>query len=768
MALNSDEIAGNSGAEIPESPGSHSMTPSLSIGDDAGVAEEGVRQGVPPSGQSGISLQNEDQGSPSREHLSSPVTATKTSTLPAPVERIISDALQDHNLVQDTPDDLQDVPDEGCRAHQYGSTPHSAQFSGISGRSLTPDSSQTPVARLRELFRKLHVNCEGLATEGGLYMHVRELLERRAGARLKVELCELLSEVVRRRFSDVTLGLQVGRVGCDEWVHHMMLRGAAPSHVSMECLNRSLRVAIRKDHSMLARMLEAFDQCDAAAHCDGRLRHESWGKAFALAKVPTPATPDLDGDNALDYFEFASHAVGATQSRVELALYDLSNGAMKWVPSKLLVGHHIEGIWHTGVRVFGKEYWYGGSVFECDAKQVPFEGPAQVLGLGTTLRNREELVDFIQKDLTSTFNTASYDVLMNNCNSFSDELTQFLLNGKQIPEWIRLQPQWARNATITHILRPALNKWLGGFGSKSAVGHHPIDDVTEEWRNRIAEGDIVLFRRYFTDSPQVARIVSLTRVAANVRLASLVMIRPTGARSDMGAAAYGQLGQLWQWDIVRLDNVASRYLYPCLKEAQMGASPLNVAMAIDTPASLVLSRGVSAMPEPHCPRSHIMEKEGHHPTAWLSSKHRSICGVCGGAVHHDGLVCRRCDYHMCQRCASEGSSLKGGGLFADLLTVDLVKELLDNEQFLTFKAEAYFAKADFDASSSIDRLEWHSLLARLYAELGLPQPTSGHAKETLSQAKDVQTFRGFFRSSLERSTRTKGLVAFRKPGKDVD
>ena len=44
---------------------------------------------------------------------------------------------------------------------------------------------------------------------------------------------------------------------------------------------------------------------------------------------------------------------------VVVRLYDLSHGTARQLAPALL-GMDIEGIWHTGVFVFGREYFYGG------------------------------------------------------------------------------------------------------------------------------------------------------------------------------------------------------------------------------------------------------------------------------------------------------------------------------------------------------------------------------------------------------------------------
>lgn len=45
---------------------------------------------------------------------------------------------------------------------------------------------------------------------------------------------------------------------------------------------------------------------------------------------------------------------------VLLYIYDLTSG-MATMMSQMLLGRHIEGVWHTAVVVHGREYFYGGS-----------------------------------------------------------------------------------------------------------------------------------------------------------------------------------------------------------------------------------------------------------------------------------------------------------------------------------------------------------------------------------------------------------------------
>ncbi|CAE8714967.1 unnamed protein product, partial [Polarella glacialis] len=306
-----------------------------------------------------------------------------------------------------------------CRSSPGGHSP---------GGSAEGDRTSV-LAMLRAYFLN-SIDADGSArlSRDELFDHIRALTEESAGP-LSDDLLELLGEDVRCRLAEIDLGLRSGSqagLGMDEWIHFMLLRGSAPSHVAAKHLNRRLQKALADEPELLGRLHKAFEAADTEG--DGLLRQDTWGDAFrdvGLSHPPTEVCLDREEDGspwALGYYEFVGHALGMKASVVELALYDLSKGVARWVPPSLLGGHRFDGVWHSGLRVFGKEFWFGGAILESNFQEVPFGAPAKILRLGTTLRTHDELLEFLKEDVYVDYNPKSYDVLRRNCNHFANEL----------------------------------------------------------------------------------------------------------------------------------------------------------------------------------------------------------------------------------------------------------------------------------------------------------------------------------------------------------
>lgn len=65
-----------------------------------------------------------------------------------------------------------------------------------------------------------------------------------------------------------------------------------------------------------------------------------------------------------------------TGEPVTLYVYDLSMGLANTF-SRQFVGQHFEGIWHTGIVVFGTEYFFGGGVCAMQPGTTPYGTPVK-------------------------------------------------------------------------------------------------------------------------------------------------------------------------------------------------------------------------------------------------------------------------------------------------------------------------------------------------------------------------------------------------------
>jgi len=634
------------------------------------------------------------------------------------------------------------------------------------------------IAHLREhFFANVDFDGSGHLSRQDLFDHIRELLEK--GNTLTNDDLELLGEVERCRYSEMDLGLEGEGLGVHEWVHFILLRASAPSHVAAKHLNRHLRAALEGNPEFLMRLHTTFEAADWEG--DGMLRSESWQQAFEPlgVEVPEEACLDRDRDNglasALSYYEFLAHALGMKLSVVELALYDLSKGVAQWVPASLLGGHTFDGVWHSGIRVFGKEFWFGGVILESNYCEVPFGVPAKIIRLGATFRSHEDLVEFLKEDVYVDYNPKSYDVLRRNCNHFSNELAQFLLHGQQLPEEVLLQPEWVKDALLVSIFHPALNRWLGGFGDDlagrdgtdgSEADPFPqavcrIDDMTEEWRDRLQAGDLVMHRRRFIDRPRVARLLAISGPdECGRRVAKIKFFRPTAIErwEDLSLDA-----PPWAWEIVQESDIPLRQFYPVLEDSEGGARILKAGLAIrDARARRILQRPRAVAVQPVCAKGHpLRQQQGR----WWGGSYAS-CSVCAQVLHGGSapLVCVRCNFALCMECRDRALQLPSGGVFTDMLTPELARALLQEEGWLTFKARAYFFRADHHSIGVLDKGKVCRVDARLAAELGVKPLTDNEILKELqrlrpktprSKNKALQlseaSFREFFTEELSRS-----------------
>lgn len=574
------------------------------------------------------------------------------------------------------------------------------------------------ITKLRGQFAEVD-DGSGVITECELLFHMQESLEKRHGP-LSIDQSELLRETVRRRYAEIDLGIHEERVGQDEWVHFTMLRLTSPSHVASKHLNKHVRAALVKDDALLTRLQGAYEGLVQSSDEESRL--DSCERAFREAGVCEPLEEDLQHYGALSYFEFVSLSLGATLAPVQLAMYDTSDGLAKWIPSMLLGGHKFDGIWHTGVRVFGKEFWYGGGAFCHDPEGVPFGRPVRIINLGKTLRTFGELKEFLHFDLLYTFNRASYDVLNHNCNDFSNEVVQFLLHGQQIPEEVLMQPEWAKNASLTKVLKPILQERLGSFGDDSRCAlTRQCDDVTEEWRRRLRKGDMALFRSSFIERPYTVKIESDLMSEGedclypdDARLADISCFMPSTAQKPSNRAAWAE------WKLVNRSGVPVSHLYPCFSDTQACIMHLQLGAHLEEGVGVVLRRYLHQAFRPVCPKGHPLQPRS---AKFFAQAACSICQIQSGSFmsgESRGSCCKACSFEVCSSCLQKGNIFRGGGVFADILTPFLASDLLANPGWLKYKSRFYFFKAERNACGAVAAEEVTKLVNRLRLELGLP------------------------------------------------
>lgn len=158
-------------------------------------------------------------------------------------------------------------------------------------------------------------------------------------------------------------------------------------------------------------------------------------------------------------------------TKVQLYVYDLSRGLAQQL-SPLFLGKQIDGIWHTGVVVFGKEYFYGGMGIEfCAPGGTIMGAPHRVEELGET-QIPEEIFQEYLTDLAPQYGPDTYNLLEHNCNTFSNEVAQ-LLTGNTIPSHITNLPAEVLETPFGAQIRPFLEMLSGPSSGGQPVHGQP-------------------------------------------------------------------------------------------------------------------------------------------------------------------------------------------------------------------------------------------------------------------------------------------------------
>ncbi|KAF2296439.1 hypothetical protein GH714_037987 [Hevea brasiliensis] len=139
--------------------------------------------------------------------------------------------------------------------------------------------------------------------------------------------------------------------------------------------------------------------------------------------------------------------------RVTLNVYDLSQGLARQLSTTFL-GKAVEGIWHTGVVVYGNEYYFGGGIQHDPAGRTPYGTPIKVVDLGITHVPKDVFEVYLQ-EISPRYTAETYSLLTNNCNNFSNEVAQFLV-GATIPEYILQLPNEVMSSSMGALIMPMI------------------------------------------------------------------------------------------------------------------------------------------------------------------------------------------------------------------------------------------------------------------------------------------------------------------------
>ena len=101
---------------------------------------------------------------------------------------------------------------------------------------------------------------------------------------------------------------------------------------------------------------------------------------------------------------------------------------------------------HTGIVVYGTEYYFGGGIQQTPAGRTPFGTPIRVVDLGITHVPKDVFEIYLQ-EISPRYTEQTYSLLTHNCNNFSNEVAQFLVSAT-IPDYILNLPNEVLNSPM--------------------------------------------------------------------------------------------------------------------------------------------------------------------------------------------------------------------------------------------------------------------------------------------------------------------------------
>ncbi|XP_015190118.1 PREDICTED: uncharacterized protein LOC107073852 isoform X3 [Polistes dominula] len=162
------------------------------------------------------------------------------------------------------------------------------------------------------------------------------------------------------------------------------------------------------------------------------------------------------------------------RTSVELYIYDLSKG-MAAMMSNMLIGRHLEGIWHTGIVAYGREYFFGpAGIQSVRPGGTHLREPQKIEKIGETYLPYSVFLEYINGLGTSTFAPGTYNLFKHNCNTFTEEVSNFLA-GTGIPKYILDLPEEILQTPVGQALGPLIESLSSNANAGFTVGQRFVE-----------------------------------------------------------------------------------------------------------------------------------------------------------------------------------------------------------------------------------------------------------------------------------------------------
>lgn len=167
---------------------------------------------------------------------------------------------------------------------------------------------------------------------------------------------------------------------------------------------------------------------------------------------------------------------------VQLFVYDLSKGLAKQL-SLPLIGKHLDGIWHTSIVIFNREYFFGGGgIQSCRPCGTILGEPDKAITLGQTQVTYSIFLEYLHELGDEKYRGEMYNLFEFNCNTFSSEVASFL-TGSKIPDYITALPQEVMNTPIGAMLKNIVDSMtsnpIAKAGAKLPTFDPAVNGITE-------------------------------------------------------------------------------------------------------------------------------------------------------------------------------------------------------------------------------------------------------------------------------------------------